>query len=278
MARKPMKKNNRRERDDDVPDADDLGIRPVKDIERGRSWAFYGRSGSGKTTLSSTFPTPILLLDIKDQGTDSIADVKGIDVKDVDDFDDIDEIYWFLKKGAGKKKYKTVVFDTITQLQNLAILKVNPKADTKKLGDWGSMTMRQWGDVGAIMKEVITNFRDLGIEVVFLAQEKTINADEDDDDENALIPEVGPQASKGVASHLNACVSIIGHTFIRMKETTKEDKKGKKVKGKPVAQYCLRIGPNPIYTTKIRKPKDVTPPAFIVDPTYEDILDVITGE
>lgn len=265
---KPVSRQVAKRKDDFA----DLDIIPVGKIDRPRSWALYGRSGSGKTTLAASFPKPILVLDIRDQGTDSIADHKDIDVKEVEALEDIEDIFYALKANPGK--YKTVVIDTVTQLQQMLMEEIKPKKGTRA-GDWGSISRREFGDVSAQMKEWILNFRNLGIEVVFIAQERTSHEDEDNSD-NMLIPEVGPSVMPSVAILLNASVSIIGNTFIRIKKTRKEVR-GKKI-DRESAQYCLRIGPNPVYTTKLRKPKSVEPPAFIENPTYEDIMDIILGE
>lgn len=256
-----------------------LPLKDIKDIKKPRSYVFYGRSGTGKTTISSTFPKPLLLLDINDQGTDSIADIKDIKVMEVSQWSDVEDVYWWLQKNPNE--FKTVVIDTVTQMQGLAIEKVmaNNKKDAAKSGDWGSMSRREWGDVAQLMKTWVVNFRNLPMEVIFLAQERVFNIDEDNDtnvDENLLMPEVGPRLSPSVASTLNAAVSVICNTFCRIREYEKEIK-GKKVI-KRNTEYCLRVGPNPVYITKLRKPKSVMPPSVIVDATYEDIIEAIRGE
>lgn len=244
-------------------------------IHRHRSYVFYGRSGTGKTTIAGTFPKPMLFMDIKDQGTDSIADVEDIDVLEVKHWDDFEVAYWWLKKNPGK--YKTIVLDTITQLQQLGVEKVledNDK-DADRAGDWGVMTRREWGQVASLMKMWITNLRDLPMEVVLLAQDR-LSDTESDDPENQLDPEVGPRLSPSVAAHLNAEVSVICNTFIRRKVTVKKVR-GKK---KEVArtQYCVRFGPHPVYVTKGRKPKGIKLPSVVIDPSYEEIVAILQGD
>lgn len=257
-------------------DDEELPMRDVSEVNKPRSYVFYGRSGSGKTTLSGTFPKPLLLLDVKDEGTDSIADVKGIKVMDVSEWDDFEDAYWWLKKNP--KAFKTVVVDTVTQLQQIAVEKAlrDKKKNVKNAGDWGTMTKREWGDVAQLMKTWIVNLRDLPMEVVFLAQDRVFNFDEEGDAEEMLAPEVGPRLAPSVASTLNAAVSVIGNTYVRLK-TYKKEVKGKQVE-RHRTEYCLRIGPSPVYVTKIRKPKAIEAPAFIVDPDYEDIINAIKGE
>lgn len=260
------------------PKSDELdGLRKPGTESKPPKYVFYGRSGTGKTTIAGTFPTPSLLINIRDDGDNSVADVAGMLVKDIDDCDELEEVFWWLKRNPDR--YKTVIIDTVTQWQSITIEKVllDKKKTIKKAGDWGSMTKREWGDVAQYMKSWIVNFSKLPCEVVFLAQDRTFNFDEDTDqpDEN-LTPEVGPRLSPSVASTLNAQVSFIGNTFIRMKTETKEVK-GKKIKTHKI-QYCLRVGPSPTYITKMRKPKGNEPPAFIIDPNYEDLREVINGE
>jgi hypothetical protein len=254
---------------------DDWGVRRVSEIERFHSFVIYGRSGTGKTTLASTFPSPILLIDIRDEGTDSISDM-DVDVKEIRHTDEIEEIYWKLTKDP--KRYKTVVLDTVSQWQQMAIEELAEDKKIKggkKLGDWGSMTKRDWGDVAAILKEKFINFRDLtrlGINVVFLAQDRVNIEEEGSEVEAQLTPEVGPQVMPSVAKSLNASVSMIGNTFIRVRQVKKEGKIERRI------DYCLRIGPNPVYVTKVRKPKKTEAPSVIPNPTYEDIIEIIRGE
>jgi hypothetical protein len=142
------------------------------------------------------------------------------------------------------------------------------------LGDWGTMRKQDWGEVAGVMNKWIADFRDLDMEVVFLAQERIRNGEEGEDEQ--LAPEVGPAVMPSIANTLNAAVNVIGNTFIRMKKTVVTVKGKKKAKEEPV--YCMRIGPNPIYRTKLRKPKTAEAPAFIQDATYEDIRSLIKGE
>jgi len=218
----------------------------------------------------------MLFFDVKDQGTDSICDVDGIDVLEVETWDDFETAYWWLVKNPGK--YKTLVIDTITQLQQVGLEKIliDNEKDTARAGEWGVVTKREWGQLASLMKMWITNVRDLpSIEVVFLAQDR-ISETEVDDPEVQLDPEVGPRLSPSIAGHLGAEVAVVGCTFIRRKVTIKRVK-GKK---KEVArtQYCLRLGPNPIYTTKARKPKNIKLPGVLVDPTYDRIMDTLQGK
>jgi len=252
-----------------------------------RSFVFYGRSGSGKTTLAATFPKPALLLDCKDVGDDSVADVQGLDVIDVSSWDDFETFYWYLLRHPGK--FKTLIIDTASQLQQLAILKIQSNRGganqvkgrtATSTGDFGTMTRQAWGDVAALMKTWLTNLRDLPMDVVFVAQDRVSNTGEEDSGDDQLAPEVGPALSPSIAKHLNASVHFIANTFIRRRLVIKEVRDGNKLKKKevPKIEFCLRVGPNELYVTKVRKPKKFIAPALIVDPDYEKLIKIIRGE
>jgi len=259
----------------------ELPVRPVSEVEQHRSMVVYGRSGSGKTTFAATFPKPMLLVDVSDKGTDSISDVEGIDVMEAESWQDFELAYWYLKENPDD--YNTVVIDTMSQLQELAIKKIllEKYNEDEAQSEWGSLSQREWGEVTSVLKTWITHYRNLPMEVVFIAQDRVFEVDEDLDPETMLDPEVGPRLAPSVTKHLNASVHAIGNTFIRRrirhKEVKRKGSRKTKTKEIPETQYCLRIGPDPVYATKIRKPKGIKVPSVIVDPHYEDILELIQG-
>lgn len=164
----------------------------------------------------------------------------------------------------------------MSQLQQIVIHKVlsAKNKDSERAGNWGVMTQREWGEVSSLLKAWVINLRNLPMDVVFIAQDRVSNLD--GGDESEIDPEVGPQLSPAVAKTLNAAVHFIGNTFIRRRviKKNKGTKKGMKTK----IEYGLRIGPNPVYVTKVRKPKSIIAPSVIVDATYDDIIQLIQGE
>lgn len=241
-------------------------ISPVAERPLYLAALFYGRSGTGKTALSSTFPKPMLLLDVREKGTDTIANVPDIDVISVDEWDDIEKTYWFLK--SGDHKYKTVVIDQISQMQDLAMAEVLTEGG-KEQGDL--LSKKDWGSISGKMKTWLFNYRDLidqDMHVVFVAQDRA--STNDDNVEDQIDPSVGARLMPSLASAVNGAVSLIGNTFIR------EDYVGAEKERR--VRYCLRIGPHAYYSTKIRRPIDFEAPEFIPNPSFEKITKIIRGE
>ncbi len=245
--------------------------KPVSEVVNFVTSLFYGRSGTGKTTLAATYPKKGLFLDFRDKGTDSIRDVEGIDILEMGVWDDVEDTYWALKKES--KLYRSLVIDTVSGMQTLAIAKVK---EDNNVGETENLSRRNWGEVAGLMTTWIMNYRDLPMHVVFLAADRIKNAsDEDDEDsygEERLEPEVGPSLIPSVARLINASVEVIGNTFIRQRRKAKGDKIVE------VTSYMLRVGPHPYFITKIRSPKSYKTPGSISNPTFGKIQKIIRGE
>lgn len=242
-------------------------IKPVSKLDIVLAALFYGRAGTGKTTIASTFPKPLLILDLQEKGTDSVSDVEDVDVIPVEDWDEVESIYWFLAKS--EHKYKTVVIDVVSKLQDYAVDKA--MEEDNKVGQL--ISKRQWGQASGKLKTWITNYRDLidqGINVVFLAHDRAHEGEDGEDGE--LTPSVGPRMMPSVASTLNAAVNLIGNTMIRETHTKDGLKTVRKV------EYCMRLGPHAYYVTKVRQPKGSYIPDYLEDPSYDKLVALMKGE
>jgi len=262
------------------------GSRPIAEVTYNLSTAIYGRSGSGKTTLAGTWPKPILYLNIRDNGTESISDVPDIDVKEITTGDEFKEVLLWcaMQANRGKLIYKTIVLDTMSQLQSILVEELCAKKESqlrknrKMPGDYGTMTMQEWGLIAGDLKAAIMDVRNLPVQSVFIAQERTFNLPGEEGEENIdqLDPEVGVKLMKSVKNDLNASVSAIVRTFIRLRVEKVADEAGKKVRQVKVV-YCLLVGPHSVYTTKLRKPKGVSLPDYIEDPDFRKIKKLMKG-
>ena len=255
-------------------------IQPVDEIDPDFNVVLYGKAGTGKTTLAASFPAPVLIIDCSEKGTDSVRDVEDLEVLRAETWEELDDIYWYLKKE--EHGFKTVVIDTVSQAQGIAIKAVmeekGKSVEEGALGNWGSMTKQDWGSVATRMKTWIISMRDLeDTSVVFIAHDR-VTGGEEDDDENIIAPSVGPALSPSVASTLNASVSTIGNLFIRERMVKKKVKgKSKKTKQVRKIEYCIRLGPHALFMTKVRKVKSITLPDVVVNPTFDKISSLITG-
>lgn len=250
----------------------DLEFIDPSDDEEFINCCFYGKPGSGKTTLACTFPKPLLLIDMKDEKGYLIAKkIKGVTVVRAKSVEDLYTIYWYLKDNPGK--FKTVVLDTVTAGQALFLedlrQRKKPNLEKSKIGNWGTMSKQDWGEISQSYGPLLIDFRDLNCNTVYLSQERTFNMGEDNDGEDERIdPSVGPRIMPSISSNLLAAVDFIGGCFIRQK----------KLKDAVQPQYCLRVGPHPVYITKVRVPKEVEVQPILVDACYDDLIDLINRE
>lgn len=246
-----------------------IQIVPFGDLPTILAVLLYGRSGTGKTTVASSFPKPLLLLDVREKGTDSVANVKGGHVGSITEWDEFESMYWYLKKGG--HPYKTVVIDQVSQLQDLAIRKA---LETNKKEATDPVAKRDFGVASGLMKTWLLDYRDLideDINVVFIAHDRSIGGEEDAQGDQ-IEPSIGPRLMPSIASFLNGSVKIIGNTFIRERFEVKGNRKVRSI------DYGIRVGPHAYYTTKMRSPVGIASPAVIVNPTYEKMRAALKGE
>lgn len=266
----PAKKRKKKTKSDSVIDR----ITPISSKLPPMNINVYGRSGTGKTTFACEFPKPLLLIGAED-GTESVYDVKGVDFVRIYESLELGQLIDLLQEG----KYKTAVLDTATSLQDIVLKEILGIGELPAQLGWGVASQQQWSQCALQMKELLRSFLSVPIHSVVTAQEREFNTEGDTE---LLMPYVAAAVSPSVAGWLNPACNYICQTFIRreIKELTKKvGKKVKKikVKGKEV-EYCLRVGPNPVYTTKFRTPKSRKIQDVIVDPTFAKIQKLLGRE
>lgn len=230
----------------------------------------YGRPGTGKTTISCTLPKPLLLIDVKDKGTDSgkrdDLEPGDITVFELEEFDEIYDLYDYIKDNPDR--FKSVVIDHMTALQDFCYEKVMDEEGKSR------MSQGMYGTAGGYLKEIINLYKgltDLGITPCFNCQDRMESGDGEGEDQ--LLPEVGPGLMPSVARTLCAASRVIGHTY-QFENVEKLD--GAKVRRN--IEFRLRLGPNPYYITKVTRPFGTPCPQFLVDATYQDIMKVVKGK
>lgn len=229
----------------------------------------YGRPGTGKTTIACTGPKPLLLIDVKDKGTDSgkreDLEPGDITVFELENFDEIYEVYDYIQDNP--ERFKSVVIDHMTALQDFCYQKVMDEEGKNK------MSQGMYGTAGSYLREVINLYKgltDLGITPIFNCQDRMESGDGEGEDQ--LLPEVGPSLMPSVARTLCAASRVIGHTY-QFENVEKLD--GAKVRRN--IEFRLRLGPNPYYITKVTRPVGTPCPMFLVDASYNDIMKIVKG-
>ncbi len=251
-------------------------IKPISSYSPHVSMLVYGRAGTGKTTFAATVSEylkkteaekqDVLILDVKDRGTDSISEHQELQVLPIESWADFEGVYWYLKEED--HPYGATIIDTITQLQNVAMT-----AAKERMGKTADdpMSKLAWGALSGMLAPKLLDFRDLPLHTIFVAQDRRTGVDEEDEIED-MLPEIGPALMPSVARDVNAMVKVIGNTFIKQRSK----KTGGKIK--KVSSYRLRLAPHPLYLCKIRAPKATKVPAYISDPTFEKIMNIMKGE
>lgn len=245
-------------------------IKPVTELKTNLVMMVYGRSGTGKTHFGSTFPKPILFIDTNERGTETIALEEDIDVVRVTEWAEMDELYWALFDKTTEVQYASVVVDQVSNLQDIGMAEVLRKS---RKGRDETFTQRNWGQLSGMLKQFISDFRDLSdnYNLLLIAHERVNEGG--DDDEEAIEPSIGARVMPSVSAFLDGAVDSIGSTFIKERWETEDKEEVRHV------DYCMRIGPHAFYSTKIRRPVSAGPiPELIVNPTYKKIKDLVTGK
>ena len=253
----------------------------------------YGESGTGKTSFWASFPGPILvILCSGGKGTNELDSLSARERKKVTPFylgdpaygtGTCDDLLTLAEELASDTHYKTIVIDHLSGIQDLRITEILDLDEIPEQKSWGLATREEYGERALNMKHYIRRFMDLvDKKVVFISQELTVEPGEKES-ELDLLPSVGPYLSESVVEWFNPAVNYICRTFIKHKTVQKESTIGKSkkiresvVKGK--FDYCLMTGPSDVYTTKFRMPKEKKKPPFIVNPTYDKVMKLITED
>lgn len=230
----------------------------IQELGQRNLWVLYGKSNSGKTHVASTFPKPLLYLQIGDDGSNTIAHVEGISAIPISSVKELKDIAKELLKD---KKYVTIVVDTFS-------LMVNEWTDQNVISKNKKMTQQLWGELKTETEEVIKAMHKVAKRhIVVLTCHESTDAIEGMEDE--IAPDIRPSVSKGARTYLEGMANYGIHTT----KITKEITKGNSTK--EVVKYAADIGPNPYYWTKLQIDPSIKVPKRIINPTYDKFMEVI---
>lgn len=230
---------------DSVKDISELGQRKLV--------VLWGKSNTGKTEFGSTWPKPMLYVQVGDDGSNTIRNKQEISGMRADTIDRCKGVLKELvkEKGAG---YSTVFVDTFSMLTNVWI---DENAVQKKK----KMTQQMWGDLKTETEEIIRLAYKLALHTwVILSCHEAMDTVEGMEDE--ILPDARPSTTKGARTYLEGMANYGFHTTRLKKEMIEDGVE------KTLVKYAAHIGPNPYYWTKLQTPKDVKVPAVMVNPTF----------
>lgn len=237
---------------DDVIDIADLGQRNL--------WVVWGKSGCGKTEFGSSFPKPMLYLQVGDDGANTIANKDGIVGKRVNSPDDLKGI---AKELAKDKKYKSVFVDTFSMI-------TNEWQDANVIQKKKKMTQQAWGDLKVETEETIKLFHKVALNhIVILSCHEATDTIEGMEDE--ILPDVRPSVTKGARTYLEGMANY-GIHLTKLKKTVMKDGVEQEL-----IKFAAHIGANPYYWTKFQIASSIKLPSILVNPTYNKIQKIIGG-
>lgn len=153
----------------------------------------YGQSGAGKTALACSAPSPVLF--------DFDGGVGRLDFGlecDTVQVESIDMAFNALQEVAQAGAYSTVIVDTLSKLMDMAT--------TKRCG-MSVPAVKDWQYIYSDVKRFITSATSLGLNLIFVAQDKEVKKSGKDDNFHR------PDCPEKIYSTLKADVDIIGYLY-----------------------------------------------------------------
>ena len=230
-------------------------------IKRFPRFLIYSRNKKGKSTFGISAGVEHTLVLDPEHGTDEMK-VKDPNVWHIEKWEDMQDAYSYLRHSK-THTYKWVNVDGLTKLSNMALKYVMKLQEEKSLDRIpGMVQQRDYGKSGELMKEMLTNFHNLPMGVIFTAQERQedgFDSEEDEDAEGGGAAYV-PDLPKAVRGYANSIVDIIGRLYVV------KDDEGK-------AERRLWIGESIKYDTGYRS--DHVLPDYVKSPTIPKLVRLV---
>lgn len=238
--------------------------------DRKKKILVYSRNKKGKSTFTATAPN-ILIAD-PEWG---VADMKEKNPHTwpIKQWSDMENFYKFLRSNPdcpmkncpdGKHKFEWAGIDGMTKLANMSlkhVMKIQEDRDLDRIP--GLVQQRDYGKSGELMKDMMSQFNNLDMGVIYTAQERQdapYTGDEDDEQEDAQVSYV-PDLPKGVRGALTSLVDGIGRLYVIKAENSKSEM---------VMQRRLWLAPSIQYDTGFRS--DFVLPDYLVTPTVPRLV------
>lgn len=252
--------------------------------ESGISMVIYGKSGTGKTTLASTFPAPILWLVCS--GGKNPGELRSVATAENKKrifpvtINESDELLEILEHQAETNKYRTVVLDHVTGMQDRLLAEITGVERMRAQRAWGDATRQQYGQLAMQAKEISRLMLDLPCNRLFLGQERVFETETETEDD-LIVPYVAAAGTPSYIGWLNYACDYVVQTYQRPQLIKKQVKQGSKTveitKRTNRVDFCLRVYPDSVNTIKFRMPKNRDRDCVMTDPSYDKLIKLIRG-
>lgn len=214
------------------------------------------------TSVINSLPGKTLIIDT-DRGLASVSPTDSVDVAECYNWEDVLEAFAIAKTG----NYGSIAVDHFTNVQELCYKHIMEKYKVDK------MQIQHYGEASPLLKGLVdqlVGFSYDGKNVLVLAQEMSINVEEDEGEDVPRV--ICPNVSPAVRSYLQASARIVAHTQKENKKTFENGKKSIE------EVYIAQVAGNPILTTKVTRKPGIEIPNKIKNPTWAKLTKLITGD
>lgn len=190
-----------------------LTVSPVQERSQYLNILCYADSGTGKTVFAGSADAvpslrPVLFIDIEG-GTESLRHTyPDVEVIRVSTWKQMQEVYNELHQG--KHGYKTVVLDSLTEIQKFSmygimedLVRGKPEADPDVPG------MREWGKNIEQIRRFVRAFRDLPMNSIFTALVRS------EKDTKTGVTSLMPMLSGKLAHEVAAFLDIVVYYYVK---------------------------------------------------------------
>lgn len=240
-----------------------LKVQRVSTIDSKLKVLIYGDSGVGKTTLAGSVSEvdemmPALFVDVEGGTTSLSGKYDGVEVVRVKSWQEIQSVYNFLFDNPDL--YKTVVLDSLFEIQKLALYSVMRMVTLKdKDRDEDIPSLREYGKILEIMRKMVRAYRDLDMHVIVTALAETSK----DDMTGAITTK--PMFTGKFANEIPAFMDFVFYLYAQQKE----------VKGDLTSVRRLLSQPTEKFVAKDRSGKL---PITMQNPTFKEIYNTVKGK
>ena len=247
----------------------------------------YGGNRTGKTTFACTWPKPLLLVSFEPAeagGTESVADVDGVEVLQIKTREDMLQFCEELKDGS---PYATHVLDTGTSFQDAVLCGILGLDRMPEQMSFGGVKKEQYFARADQVKEAMRKFMTLPAHTLVLNQEKDHRPK--DKDITDMTPKLvaGLKLDSFIASDLggstvgwlhDVCPYICRLYLAEREEQVEVEKKGVKLKQiNLIKERRLLMQLQPNFAAGFRAPTSIKVPDYLANPTFDKFQKLIRG-